>query len=366
MKMPALNLKALRRLLGTWRLALLLALGSRETLCGADPVMMSRATTATRSSSAEAAPASFAEVWRMESDPASNLPPSVLPRPDQVTVPQSDQFYLKLLQQPQDPDPPEPDISKPGPDMGDYPNSAFTLPKGRSYIEFAPFTYQTADPQTTSASYNFPFLYRYGITDNVEFRLLGSGLTAVYAPGDRVVGLSPLIVDTKIHLWDDKMESWRPAASLEVYLQTNIGSPEFRSGIQPSLNLNLDFPITKKTNIEMTFGYTGVQDAVNVVTGHVFVPRFHRIVPLVHNFNLDVLQFAYQWAIEQQVTDKFQVFVHGYYNGPILLQSGPGTVAGVGYFYQFSKRATMFNSYNFALDQFAAPFSTQAGLAFAF
>lgn len=261
--------------------------------------------------------------------------------------------------------PSEPDIAKPGPDMGDYPNSAFTLPKGRAYVEFAPFTYQTADANNP-ASYNWPFMLRYGITDNVEFRLIGSGLTAVYPPGDTTIGFAPLILDTKVHLWNDKMDMLIPAASLEVYIQTNWGSPAFQGGVQPSLNLNLDFPFTQKTNVEMTFGYTGVQDAVGVLTGTRFIPRFNHKVPIIHRENLNVNQFSYQWAIEHQVTTQLQVFLHGYYNGPVLFQSGPGSVVGVGYFYQLSSRSTLFNSYNAAIDQTAAPFSTQLGMAFAF
>lgn len=259
----------------------------------------------------------------------------------------------------------EPDVAKPGPDMGDYPNSAFTLPKGQVYVEMAPFTYQTADANN-STSYNWPFLLRYGLTDDVEFRLVGSGLTAVYDPGDTIVGFSPLILDTKVHLWDDRMSVMLPAASLEVFLQTQWGSEDFLGGVQPSINLNLDFPFTKKTNVEMTLGYSGVQDAVHVATGSRFIPKFNRRIPIIHRENLNVYQFSYQWAIEHQLTPKFQVFVHGYYNGPILLQSGPGTVVGVGYFYQMSQRAMLFNSYNAGVDKNAAPFSTQFGLALAF
>ena len=259
----------------------------------------------------------------------------------------------------------EPDITKPGPDMGDYPNSAFTLPKGRAYVEMAPFTIATADAENP-ASYNWPFMLRFGLTDDVELRLIGSGLTSVYSQPDTIVGFSPLILDAKVHLWDDQMSRLIPAASLEVYIQTNWGSPDFQGGVQSSLNLNLDFPVTKKTNIEMTFGYTGVQDAVRVLTGARFIPRFNHLVPTVHKENLNVNQFSYQWAIEHQLTERFQVFVHGYYNGPILLQSGPGTVIGIGYFYQMTKRSTVFNSYNAAVDETAAPFSSQLGIAFAF
>ena len=259
----------------------------------------------------------------------------------------------------------QPDIAKPGPDMGDYPNSAFTLPKGRVYVESAPFTYQTTDANN-AASYSWPFMLRIGLTDDVEFRLIGSGLTAVYEPGQRVMGFSPLALDTKVHLWNDRMQWMIPAMSLEVILQTEWGSSEFQGGVQPSINLNMDFPFTEKTNVEMTFGYSGVQDAVNVLTGTRFIPKYNRRIPVLHQENLDVNQFSFQWAIEHQLTDRFQVFLHGYYNGPILLQSGPGHVVGAGYFYQFSDRAMLFNSYNAGIDKSAPPFSTQLGLALAF
>src|SRR5688572_26165903 len=58
---------------------------------------------------------------------------------------------------------PAPNIADPGPDMGDFPNSSFTLPKGRVYIESAPFTYAGADSKN-SAAYNWPYLFRYGVT----------------------------------------------------------------------------------------------------------------------------------------------------------------------------------------------------------
>jgi len=271
--------------------------------------------------------------------------------------------YLKLVDD--SPTPSEPDISTPGPDFGDYPNSAFTLPKGRAYVEIAPLGYQAKD-KNNSASNSAAYLLRYGVTDNVELRLGGAGLTTVFDPGNTFTGFSPLIVDTKIHLWNDKMEKFIPAASFEAYIQTNLGSPEFQGGVQPSLNLNLDFPFTKKTNVEMTFGYTGVREALNNNTGQVFIPRNNHLIAFDHQLGLNVYQFAYQWAIEQQVTDRFQVFLHGYYNGAVFLQNGVGKVVGAGYFYQISKRATFYNSYNAGLDSFSPPFTTQMGFAFAF
>lgn len=261
-------------------------------------------------------------------------------------------------------DPPsKPDISNPGPDMGDFPNSAFTLPKGRWYFESGPATFQTADSQNPS-NYTWPFLIRYGVTNDMELRLLGSGLTSTLAPSN-TTGFGPLIIDTKIHLWNDRMENWIPAASFEAYLQTDWGSPAFRGGIQPSLNMNFDFPITKKTNIEMSFGYTGVQTTVHVLTGFEFVPRLNHEVPVIHDEADNGYQFSYQWAVEQQLTDEFQVFVHGQYLGAVL-RSPPSTIVGAGFFYQLSPRSITFASFNAGLDELAPPFSTQFGIAFAF
>ena len=261
--------------------------------------------------------------------------------------------------------PPEPDISKPGADFGDYPNSAYTLPKGRSYLEFAPLSYQGPD-RHNAASNNTAYLFRYGITDDVEIRLTGSGLTSVFDPGSTVTGFAPLIIDTKIHLWDDQIERLIPAMSFEAFVQTNLASPQFQAGYEPSVNLNMDFPFTEKTNLEMTIGYTGVQDSIYILTGERFIPRFNHNVPTVGKANLNVNQFSFQWAVEQQVTEKFQVFLQGYYNGDVFRQSGAGKVVGAGYFYQFSKVATFFNSYNAGLDPSTPNFSTQLGFAYAF
>ena len=261
--------------------------------------------------------------------------------------------------------PPEPDISKPGADFGDYPNSAYTLPKGRSYLEIAPFTYLGKD-RHNAASYTYNYLFRYGVTDDVELRLTGSGLTTVFDPNTTVVGFAPLIIDTKIHLWDDQMDKLIPAVSFEAFIQTNLASPAFQSGFQPSINLNMDFPFTKDTNGEMTVGYSGVQDAVAVIGGERFIPRLGHNIPTLTKANLNVNLFSFQWALEQQVTEKFQVFLQGYYNGDVFRQSAQGRVVGVGYFYQFDKRATFFNSYNAGLDPSTPNFSSQVGFAFAF
>ncbi|MCY2966865.1 MAG: transporter [Planctomycetota bacterium] len=257
-----------------------------------------------------------------------------------------------------------PNISEPGPDMGDYPNSAFTLPKGRSYLEFSPFSYAAADSQNPSG-YATPILLRYGLTDDVEIRLFGNGLTAVGGPSAST-GFSPLVIDTKIHLWNDRREWLIPAVSLEAYVQTDWGSSQFDGGIQPSVNLNFDLPITKKTNLEWSMGFTGSQQAININTKSVFIPRYNYLVPGIHRqIDLAFEEFGLQWAIEHQVTERFQVFLHGFHNRAAFPGQGQGEMVGTGLFWRISPRLMGFGSVNTGLTDNVPPLSTQIGFAMA-
>lgn len=255
-----------------------------------------------------------------------------------------------------------PNIADPGPDMGDFPNSSFTLPKGRIYIESAPFTYAGADSKN-AAAYNWPYLFRYGVTDDVELRFIGNGLTTVY-DAEPVSGIAPLIIDTKIHLWDGN-GGLIPASSFEAYLVTPWGSSAFDGGWQPSLNMNFDLAITDKTNLEWSIGYSGVRDAIDVTTNERFIPRHQQTAQFIHLDGINVYQFSFQWAVEQTITDKVTLFINGYYAGAILLQQGAGNVIGGGGFYQFNDRWMAFFSCNAGLDDNVAPLSGQTGLAFA-
>ncbi|HTI49307.1 MAG TPA: hypothetical protein VL475_00095, partial [Planctomycetaceae bacterium] len=208
---------------------------------------------------------------------------------------------------------PWPDISQPGPDMGDFPNSAYTLPKGRAYVEMAPVTLAGPDAENPS-SYNWAYLLRYGVTDDVEFRIFGSGLTHIFG-SDPETGFSPVSLDTKIHLWDQNNDWLIPAVSLEAYLQTTWGTKAFSGGWQESIALNFDMLLLEKTNLEWTIGYSGVQDAVNVVTGHRFIARHHFLRPTIHRADVNVYQLSIQWALEQEITEQLQLFFHGFYNG---------------------------------------------------
>jgi hypothetical protein len=257
-----------------------------------------------------------------------------------------------------------PNIAEPGPDMGDYPNSAFTVPKGKAQVEFSPVSLLKADHQNPNA-YAAPFLLRYGATDNVEFRMIGFGLTSVGGSSPST-GFSPLKLDMKVHLWNDRKQWLLPAASLEVYLTTNWGSPQFNSGWQPSINMNFDLPITKKLNLEWTVGYSGVRQAINIHTHEVFVPRFGFLVPGIHRtFNLNFDQFSASCALEYQASERLGLFLDYAHNGAILLNLGEGDIIGQGMFWKFTRRVMAFGSINEGLTSNLPPVAAQIGFAFA-
>jgi hypothetical protein len=240
------------------------------------------------------------------------------------------------------------DIRDPGPDTANFPNSAYTIPKGRLYIENSPVGfYGRSRNGLQPRVYQWEYLLRYGLTDHVELRLFSNGVTHQGANGPKqpaVTGYSPLAFDFKVNVWEENTRYWLPAMGLEVYLQTDLGSAAFDSGTQPSLNLLFDQTLPWDINFEYNFGLTGVQNAQDQIT----------------------YQFSYQFALQRQVVPDFDVFFQGFYNAaalPRLLRfqsAGPDldiprvTVLGGGAIWTVSDRVSVFGSYNFGVTD-AAP-----------
>ena len=82
--------------------------------------------------------------------------------------------------------------------------------------------------------------------------------------------------------------------------------------------------------------------------------------------NENIYILSLQWALEQEVTDNFEVFVHGYFSRPIGVRDSFGAVLGVGFFYKLSKQMMIFGSANAGLTDIPAPFLTQMGMAYIF
>ena len=234
------------------------------------------------------------------------------------------------------------DIRDPDPDTANFPNGAYTLPKGRMYIETSPLgLYGPSISGNHPRTYQWESLIRYGLTDNLEFRLFSNGLTDQGSHGNQpgFVGFQPLAIDFKANFWEENTKYHVPAMGVEIYLQTKLlGSSAFSSGVQPSISLLFDQSLPLGVGFEYNFGYTGVQNSEGQIA----------------------YQFSYQWSFQREVVKDFDVFFHGFYNAaalPRLSQFQTAsqatvpnvTVTGVGGIWTVNNRVSVFGSYNFGL-----------------
>lgn len=242
---------------------------------------------------------------------------------------------------------PAPDINMPGPDTANFPNSPFTLPKGRAYIETSPFSYSQAG-NNSAQTWNWSFLLRVGLTDNVELRLFSNGPTVSWPSGNQPgnQGMTPLGFDLKIHLWGEKEWQWTPIVGLEIYLLTDMASQEFRSGLQPGISLLVDHNLPWDLLFEWNVGVSGQN--------------------MPGDRDKSLLYIGVQWAIQKQLTDKVGVFYQGFYNTADLPFFNSDLASGVGVQWNLTDRTSLFGSWNWTLDSMGNPSFGQAGFAIAF
>jgi hypothetical protein len=246
------------------------------------------------------------------------------------------------------------DIGDPGPDTVNFPNGPYTLPKGRMYIENSPLGYYLGPPGQPN-TYQWEFLIRYGLTDNLEFRIFSNGLTIESNPTP-TSGFSPLAFDLKIHCWEQNKTYWLPAMGIEIYIQTGFGSPAFDAGTQPALSLLFDQTLPGEIEFNYAFSMTGLRDDIEEI----------------------VYQFGFQWAFQRALTDEVDVFVHGFYNDaavprvPFPDQLEPGVVipnvnvVGAGALWTVNDRLAVWGSGNAGTTDQAPPLIGLAGFAVAF
>lgn len=197
----------------------------------------------------------------------------------------------------------KPDIGNPGADLANFPNSAFTLPQGRAYIEMSPLTYY-GPARGQGPQFNSEFLLRYGVTDNIEARIFGNGVswqgTAYNVSGynPSATGFSPIAFDTKIHLMEEMKDFYLPTVGFEAFIQTQLlGTAAFNQGTTPGFTFNFD----QSLPFDIDFEYNlGAIEQVDVVGNKVW-------------------QFSFQWAFQRDVLEKnVALFIHGFYNAMTL------------------------------------------------
>jgi len=272
--------------------------------------------------------------------------PAPLPQPGDDNIVY--RFVHRLIPEGDERPIPPADIAAPGPDSANFPNSPFTLPKGRSYVETIPGAYAFAGDGDPSV-WSWPFLIRTGLTDTCELRLLSQGPTVVGpTPGSPAQeGFAPLTFDLKLHLWGEKDWLYWPIVGLEAFLVTGIASRPFQIGTEPGMQLLVDHNLPGDWLFEWNVGYFG--------TGGDFIP--------------DALSSPYlgvSWALQKQLTDTIAVFYQGFFNNANTPYFPADLVSGFGGQWNLSQRLAVFGSYNWALDDIGSPSGGYAGFAFAY
>jgi hypothetical protein len=251
-----------------------------------------------------------------------------------------------------------PNIEDPGPDMANFPNSAFTIPRGAVHVEVAPVSL-SGPTDDNSPVYSTQFLLRYGVTERLEFRIFGLGYTSVFNGSQNTTGFAPPAFDFKMNLWDESKNHLIPAVGLEVYLQTEFGSPAFRSGLQPAMTLLFDHSLPFDFEFEWNVGVNGAE--APLFSGN----EANGPINLVHGPERNVLEWNLQWALQRRVFRKLDVFTHGFLNSSAIPTIGDGVTVGAGGIWTASERLALFGSYNAGLNRDAPTTFFQLGFAWA-
>ena len=232
----------------------------------------------------------------------------------------------------------EASIKDPGPDLANFPNSAFTLPKGRAYIELGP-TYSGKDRAGSASEYSTGYLLRYGLTDDVELRWLSDGYT--WRRGaEKNSGISTQTADVKWHLFDENKQAFTPAMGIEVAVQTNWGKSAFRERVLPAVSLNFDQTLPQDIAFEYNIGMSTQEEEGD-----------------------RQYQLALSWAFQRDVVDDVAVFVNGFTN----TGEGSSTSAiGGGLQWVPAKRMAVFTNVSAGLTDKTPKLSVLAGFAVAF
>jgi hypothetical protein len=245
--------------------------------------------------------------------------------------------------------PPPADIASPGPDTANFPNSPFTLPKGRSYIETAPGTYSLPGSDGTPGTWSWPFMMRTGLTDSCELRLIGQGPTVVAAsgPDPGYDGFAPLAFDLKVHLWGDQEMFWWPAVGVEVFVVTGLASQPFQVGTEPAMELLFDHRLPGDWLLEWNVGVYGF--------GGPGIPTA-----------LSLPDLGMQWALQKQITPRFAAFAQGFYNAAGIPFFPSDLVVGMGCQWNVTQRLAVYTSYNWSVDGEGSPSGGISGFAYAY
>lgn len=239
------------------------------------------------------------------------------------------------------------DVSLPGPDLANYPNSSYTLPQGGFYMESSPVGFYGSSAISQS-QWNWEYLLRYGITDNIELRLFSNGLSNQSG----ATGFSPIAFDMKAHVWEKDWDWFNASVGVETYVQTTswLASPEFTSPLQYAFNLLVDHELPWDISFEWNLGFVRQTNPYRVA-----------YLPTV------------QWAFQRNIIDTIALFVQGYQNADALPRVPGASVPtptrpqqeaiGLGGQWSVNRRLAFFGSYNWGLTRYTPSYNANIGFA---
>ena len=239
-----------------------------------------------------------------------------------------------------------PDITNPGPDTASFPTSPFTLPKGRGYFENFPL-YMYLPGNHEPRTYYWPYLLRIGLTDYLEFRLTGQGLTniAAHSRQKNLTGLSPVSFGIKVHAWGTQEWLRTPSAGFEFYIIPPIASKNLRDSTQFIINSLWDIKFREGLVFEMNIG----------AYSRSLLPIKKRAVYTLIN-----------WSLQQEITEHLGLFFEGLYTSPNYPTYPPTLLLGVGFESFITKRIAIYGSYNWSVIHTGNPELANLGFAVAF
>jgi hypothetical protein len=221
-----------------------------------------------------------------------------------------------------------PDIHHPGPDNANFTASPFTLPKGRCYVETFPLWTQITECPI-GKTYHCSYLIRVGLTDYIELRLLGNGLTHIENNSSHATtGFSPFNAGFKIHLWGKQEMHWIPSVGFEAYIVTPLASKDLKEGTQFACTSMFDLRCSNGLLLEWNIGaYTqSVQPCKNKRD----------------------LYFLLEWSLQQDITHSLSLFFEGAYRSALYPKITEMLLFGAGFISYITNTVAIFGSYNWS------------------
>jgi hypothetical protein len=220
----------------------------------------------------------------------------------------------------------QPSLKEPGPDTPDFPDSAYTVAPGVTYVESA-MVRTLGKPVPRTRLITVPTLVRHGVSKGWELRLSGDLLIDEDVASTGRTGVGDATLGFK-HTLHDEEKGRRPGMGTVVQVTLPTASAGFSTGhVEGFASLNFDHTLSDKFEFEWNAG----------------------VSLLTNDAGSQFLQPIFLAVLGYEVSDRFAVFADGFVATP----SQPGLpdelVVGAGATYLVHDRLAFDASYHAGL-----------------